>query len=379
MQEWLPEIRIRALRSRLGQQGEFADLFYTETGSRVEKEAFWAGDGIQIMLQLLLHVFRLRDDDVVILDEPDVFLHPDLQRRMVRLLEDLPAQTITATHSPEVLAESDPESIIWVDKGRRQSIRAPDPRVLSELMAAIGTQFNIRLARALRTRVALFVEGDDMKLLRHLASAVGADAVEREENMAVIPLRGYSNWDRVEPFAWLVGDLLENSVNVFVVLDRDNRSPAQVKAVKRRLGNLNIATHIWKRKELESYLLEPGVIGRLVNESEAEVRERLEKATSSLRGDVIDRAVANRAAPRATREEKQQLKTEVTDEIDALWGDLGRRLPVCPPKEVLSTLNQQLVADGKSALTFVRLAREMAAEDVPQEVIHLFEKIEDAL
>ena len=65
------------------------DLYYTEAGRRTEKELVWAGDGVQIWLQLLLHVFRLRERDVVVLDEPDVFLHPDLQRRLVWLLESL--------------------------------------------------------------------------------------------------------------------------------------------------------------------------------------------------------------------------------------------------------------------------------------------------
>ena len=204
---WLPELRLDRVKTRFASGGAFLDLFFTEASSRIPKEAFWAGDGLQIWLQILLHAFRLQAADVVVLDEPDVFLHPDLQRRLVHLLESIGAQTITATHSPELLAEASPEAVVWIDKSRRRSVLAPDTAVLSELMAAIGTQFNIRLARALRAKQVLFVEGDDMKLLRHLAEAVGARNVAREIDMAVIPLRGYSNWDRIEPFVWLVKDL----------------------------------------------------------------------------------------------------------------------------------------------------------------------------
>jgi predicted ATPase len=375
--EWLPEVRLRSLETRTDQQGQFVDLYYTELGSRVEKEAFWAGDGIQIILQLLLHVFRLRDHDVVILDEPDVFLHPDLQRRMVRLVEDLPGQAITATHSPEVLAEADPEAVVWIDKARRQSIRSPEPKVLSELLRAIGTQFNIRLARALRTKVAIFVEGDDMKILRHLATAVGAEAIAHEEHIAVIPLRGYSNWDRVEPFAWLVRDLLESSVEVFVVLDRDNRSAKQVSAVKRRLKNISVRAHIWKRKELENYVLEPSVIARLTGESEEETRGRLTRASEDLKETLITRAIANRSLG-ARPEDRDGLRDEVRAEVDKAWPDIQTRLTICPPKDVLANLNKELAAENKRALTFVRLAREMDAQEVAEEVTHLFEKIEDA-
>src|SRR2546429_3340765 len=92
---------------------------------------------IQIWLQLLLHVFRLRERDVVVLDEPDVFLHPDLQRRLVRLLDSLPGQTITATHSSEVLVEAAPESVIWVDKWRRNSVSSPDETQLTDLTISL--------------------------------------------------------------------------------------------------------------------------------------------------------------------------------------------------------------------------------------------------
>ena len=215
---WLPELELRSPQMRFGGDGAYLDVFYAESGSRIEKELFWAGDGLQIWIQILLHLFRLRDHDVIILDEPDVFLHPDLQRRLVRLLDELPGQTITATHSPELLAEAQPETVIWVDKSRRRAVVAPDSAVLADLVAAIGSQFNIGRARALRADTVLFVEGDDMKILRHVASACGAEKIAREDGIAVVPLKGYSNWNRIEPFAWLARDLLEGSVRAFAIL-----------------------------------------------------------------------------------------------------------------------------------------------------------------
>ena len=80
---------------------------------------------MQIWLQLLLHLFRQRDADVVVLDEPDVFLHSDLQRRLLQLLESLPAQTISSTHSAEVIAEADSsESVVWVCRRRASEASA---------------------------------------------------------------------------------------------------------------------------------------------------------------------------------------------------------------------------------------------------------------
>ena len=65
--------------------------------------------------------------------------------------------------------------MIWIDRVRRRSISAPDPATLDELEASLGTQFRLRVARALRSKLVVFVEGKDMRLLRRLASTVGAD------------------------------------------------------------------------------------------------------------------------------------------------------------------------------------------------------------
>jgi len=364
---WLPELRLDHVRSRIASGGVFLDLFFIEAGSRIPKEAFWAGDGLQIWLQILLHAFRLQESDVIVLDEPDVFLHPDLQRRLVHLLESIGAQTITATHSPELLAEAPPEAVVWIDKSRRRSVFAPDTAVLTELMTAIGTQFNIRLARALRAKQALFVEGDDMKLLRHLAEAVGARRVAREIDMAVIPLRGYSNWDRIEPFVWLVKDLLHDAVEVLVVLDRDYRTAEQVRRVKSRLAAIGVQVHVWRRKELESYLLEPPTMAAALGIEEPLTRSILESITLELK-DSVTESMANERARHVKRSDRPATRRRVEAEVDGIWADPHRRLTLCPPKEVLARVNQQMESEGKKATSFQRLARTMKERDVPDEI-----------
>ena len=105
---WLPEIEDLSVTSRPGKElgDRELDVLVRERGDRTPKELYWIGDGMQIFVQILTHLWRLRSADVVILDEPDLYLHADLQRRLVRLLDSTSAQTITATHSSEMLAEA---------------------------------------------------------------------------------------------------------------------------------------------------------------------------------------------------------------------------------------------------------------------------------
>ena len=67
--------------------------------------------------------------------------------------------------------------------------------------------------------------------------------------------------------------LLEGAVEVFALLDRDYRSDPECKAVKDKLSRLGVHCHIWKRKELESYLLQPSAIARLTGADEQWLEE----------------------------------------------------------------------------------------------------------
>jgi hypothetical protein len=307
--QWTPEMRIKSLRTHSERGRAVFDLYYTEAGRRAEKELVWAGDGMQIWLQLLLHIFRLRERGVLVLDEPDVFLHPDLQRRLVWLLDSLPGQTITATHSSEVLVEAAPEAVVWVDKTRTQSVSAPNKAELASLSASLGTRFNLPMARALRAKCVLFVEGDDAKTLRQIARVIGAQRVASETGIAVMPLRGFDNWEHVEPFTWMSEQLLEGAVEVFVVLDRDYRADSECAKIRDKLRAANVRCHLWRRKELESYLLETPVIARLVGAPEAWVESALEAAAEESEGYVYAQITA-RALGRFRHDKTTQAVTD---------------------------------------------------------------------
>jgi acetylglutamate kinase len=97
------------------------------------------------------------------------------------------------------VAEADRNEIVMIDKSLVHGLRAKDDAVLEAVSDAVGSQFNLRLARALKSRVALFVDGDDIALLSRIAEKLGAKRVAFEQGIAVIPLTGYSHWPQVEP------------------------------------------------------------------------------------------------------------------------------------------------------------------------------------
>jgi energy-coupling factor transporter ATP-binding protein EcfA2 len=373
VQEWQPDFALQELRV----QPENIDLFYEESGSRVPKEISWAGDGVQVWLQILLHVLRLREHATVVLDEPDVYLHPDLQRKLVRLLESQSCQTITATHSSEVLAESSPSRVIWVDKTRARATRAPSDHLLTQLTRSLGSQFNLRLARALRTRVALFFEGDDMKLFRNLAQTAGATLVATETGVTTIPIEGYTNWSNVEAFAWLAKDLLRSSVSVMLTLDRDYRSDSATRTVVRTLKAAGIDAHIWERHELESYLLVPAAIARVSKAPADLVESWLEEIVDDLRPDIFaGMHFEHSQEKRKTRDHQITVTQKFAKDFERAWADKGWRLKVAPAKETLTALNQRLQESGHKAASSRALSRALRRQEMDDELIFVLGEAE---
>jgi len=376
-EEWLGEVSIESLGQHIGDSGMELDVYYLEVGSRVPKELVWAGDGIQIWFQILYHVYRVRACQTIILDEPDVYLHPDLQRRLVQLLESTGRQVVLATHSTEVIAEADPRIISLVDKKRKQARRARSEADLELLSDMLGTAFNIRLARALRSRVAVFVEGQDMTLIRRFAKTLGCTSLEREQNITVIPLGGYSKWGQVESFSWLCEEMLPKAIEICVILDRDYRTEKTVQDVLESFKQRGIFAHVWSRKELESYVLTPSVIARFSGATVDDVEKWIDSITEGMADDVFSRLLDERIrAESSGTNHAVNVTSKFKKEFDKSWKDASFRRNVCPPKKILSALNQTLQTAGVRTVSSASLARAHRLADIGPEMTALLREIE---
>ena len=112
---------------------------------RLTRELYWSGFGFQIWCQLLTHLSRSHDSSLVVIGEPEVYLHPDVRRQLIGILRDLGPDVLFATHSTEIMAEADPSDIVLVDKHKTTAERLRNVVGVQRAMDAVGSVQNITL------------------------------------------------------------------------------------------------------------------------------------------------------------------------------------------------------------------------------------------
>ncbi|MEJ0030007.1 MAG: AAA family ATPase [Bacteroidota bacterium] len=117
-------LRIRSFEGREGSSADGDKLSLLIQDNNFVSEIGWMGSGLQMWLDIIWFLSRVNEDDIVILDEPDVYMHPELQRKLIRLLINQYKQVIVSTHSIEIISEVEAENILIIDKQKAKSVFA---------------------------------------------------------------------------------------------------------------------------------------------------------------------------------------------------------------------------------------------------------------
>ena len=86
---------------------------------------------------MLTFIVRCKNDSLLIIDEPDIYLHSDLQRQLVGLLKSIPSDVLLATHSTEIMSESDPGDLLVINKKTQSPKRIKVPLQLQSVFTAL--------------------------------------------------------------------------------------------------------------------------------------------------------------------------------------------------------------------------------------------------
>jgi energy-coupling factor transporter ATP-binding protein EcfA2 len=141
---------MKVQRPELDMSAKQLTMFVSE--DRIDREIYWSGFGFQIWCQLLTHISRASTTTLLAIDEPEIYLHPDVQRQLLTILRGLDTDVLLATHSVEIIGEADPSELLLVQKGKQSAHRLRDVEGMQLALESIGSAHNVALAQLARTK-----------------------------------------------------------------------------------------------------------------------------------------------------------------------------------------------------------------------------------
>lgn len=359
---------------------------------RLSRELFWSGYGFQIWCQLLTYVSLSKDADILVVDEPDIYLHPELQRKFVEIVRALDTQVVLATHSTELISEAEPNEILLIDKRKLSAKRLSDIEGVQEIISNLGSVQNITLTHLAKTQRLLFIEGpSDNKIIRKIARKMGNQEIASGNMLTVIPSGGFTSWEKIGSFAWGFRTSFSEKLSIGAIFDRDYFCEEEINTIQSELKkNMAFVFH-HKAKEIENYLISAPILERAIKQGIEErnqktgedivfnenVSEILDGLSSEMRNEVTGQYISKRTLYYAkSGKDTSTVATESLTWIDSMWGDLETRIKILPGKAMLKAFRDYVQNKYSVNLTDSKLIDSMKKEEIPNELFEIITALE---
>ena len=375
-------MQVRELVGRGGLPGARLALIVRNEDFAAEISAM--GHGMQIWLQTMWFLTRSKNAHTVILDEPDVYMHADLQRGLLRYVRNRYPQTIMTTHSVEVMSEVSPEDILVVEKGKDSSAFAPSLPAVQRVLENVGSTQNIHLTRLWHSRRFILIEGDDLAILKHFQDTLFPDSEEALDSIPNMSIGGWGGWSYAVGSSMTLQNAFGENIITYCLLDSDYHTQEDILQRLTEATEKGVELHIWSRKELENYLLVPASIHRLIENRLAkrtrgptveEVARKIEETAASMEEEAFyalsaeilanNRSLGAGGANKLARKQLAVRKAEATGLPSLVSG-----------KALISKLSKWSQDEFGVSFNSVAAAKVVTRQEIPEEVRRIVSAIQ---
>jgi putative ATP-dependent endonuclease of the OLD family len=369
------------------------------------------GAGVREALRLILDL-ELKRPRFVLIEEPEVHLHPGLEHTVYSYMRDKSqdVQMFVTTHSTSFVDSVSFQNIYLVSRNNAQ-------RTVCQALDAgdgalkIPAELGLRLSTVFMYDRLVFVEGpSDEAVLRELAKTLDLDLTKA--NVGFVQMGGVRNFAHFAAQATL--ELLtRRNIKMWFVTDRDERDDGDVKQMLQRLCGFAVLK-VLDRRELENYLLDPTAVAGFICDRQAAaqiqsdspsptqvevaiaeeakamkdevVRLRVSKAVLRpihLRNRTDEGSIEDRLhrASKDLLQRQQMLESErarIAAEVDQNW-DANAMLRA-PGALILDAVARRFgVRFRKDSGDSARLARLMRSNVVPEELRRLLQEVAEVV
>lgn len=233
---------------------------------------------------------------VILIDEPEMHLHPELARMLVRTMQSIRPgnQLWLATHNAEIIDEAGRDRVVYLarDQETRQSVvtlGTDEPEAMRHLKDLFGYSGYVGIAKNM-----VFLEGLDSSSDRKLFSSLFPQYGTR---LKFVPCKSSENLTRINA---AILSILESSLGwmqFYLIRDRDFLTQ---EIVEQYCEHASGRLYVLDRYHIENYLLDDELIARVQTEifnkptDAATVQSKLMTIARSISGEILQKMTAFR-------------------------------------------------------------------------------------
>jgi len=223
---------------------------------------------------------------VILIDEPEMHLHPELARLLVRTMQSIRPgnQVWMATHNAEIIDEAGRDKVVYLarDRETRQSVvtlGTDESEAMRHLKDLFGYSGYVGIAKNM-----VFLEGldssSDRKLFSGLFPQYGA-------SLKFVPCKSSENLSRINA---AILSILESNLGwmqFYLIRDRDFLTPEVVEKYRNHASG---RLYVLNRYHIENYLLDDELVAQVQTEifnrstDAASVRSKLATIAQNISG-----------------------------------------------------------------------------------------------
>jgi predicted ATP-dependent endonuclease of OLD family len=233
------------------------------------------GSGIGQVLAIL-YVLMTKEPKVILIDEPQSFLHPNAARKLIEIIRVYGKhhQIVIATHSPTIITAAEPSTVALVkQKGSESEIVNIDIQKFKDLQVILG-ELGGRFSDVFGYDRIIWVEGDTEeicfpKIASKFQPLLGT-AILRVQNTGDFDKKNKGDVERIvsiyERLSFANNGLVPTTIDF--IFDKETRSEEAIKLLEKlgqRIQNRN-CVHFTSKRLYENYLINPKAITAVIND-----------------------------------------------------------------------------------------------------------------
>jgi len=260
---------------------DIATLTYEEYGNKLD--ILYSGTGLKHILDVLVKTI-LSGANIVLIDEPELGLHPDLQRKFFEYLtnfaEQKDLQIFIGTHSHVIMNYADDINFYRIiNKGGVRGVVKVESDSIHTMLSDLG----IRPSDVFNKDICILVEGPtDVIFFEHIIGEIYKENF-KDVSVGIIQYGG-SSADGIISDEIDISNIVSSQKYLLWIRDRDSKPTDEPSRSSNRFKNKiesnGFICHIWNNREIEYYFPE-----NLLIEAQDGDLSKIQKVKEIITGD----------------------------------------------------------------------------------------------